>query len=350
MTITDETGVQREVQSVRTPLSRYRKHVRYAVLEFAELLDSSSVGREGWAAIGRTIEANYTAFTGFVVLHGTDSMAYTSSALSFMLEGLAKPVILTGSQAPMSQLQNDATDNLLGSLIIAGHFAIPEVCLFFNYQLLRGNRATKVSASEFAAFASPNHAPLATLSSAGTAVRWDLVHTAAPEARLALRADLDTANIACLRVFPGIKAELVEAVLRVQGLRGLVLETFGAGNAPGGPDSRLTRVLAAAVQRGVVVVNVTQCLSGNVSPVYASATMLGRVGVVFGHDMTSEAALTKLAYLVAAADADAGAGLAGGVEMAELMARSLRGELTREERPDFQHPDMVTTLVKRGGN
>lgn len=355
ISIIDETGTARTVPSLRTPPSRYRRHIRYCVVEFAELLDSSSVERDGWVAIGRTVVSNYAAFDGFVVLHGTDSMAYTSSALSFMLEGLGKPVILTGSQAPMSELQNDATDNLLGSLILAAHFAIPEVCLFFNHQLLRGNRATKVSATDFAAFASPNHAPIATISSVGATVHWDLIHTPPPAAFAVsdaadavaflprLHADIDTAHVACLRVFPGIKAELVAAVLRVQGLRGLVLETFGAGNAPGGPGSRLTRVLAEAVARGVVVVNVTQCLSGNVSALYASATILGRVGVVFGRDLTSEAALTKLAHLVALPGLDA-------AEVARRMARDLRGELTEEGLPDFRHPDMVTTLVKRGGD
>jgi len=135
------------------------------VFEFEELLDSSSINADGWTHICQTIFRNYTLFDAFVILHGTDSLAYTCFALSFMLQNLGKPVILTGSQAPMLELQNDATDNLLGSLIIAGHFMIPDVCLFFNYKLFRGNRTTKVSAWDFAAFASPNFPPLATISS-----------------------------------------------------------------------------------------------------------------------------------------------------------------------------------------
>ena len=155
-----DDGTEVSHRSLRTPISTYQKHVRYAVFEFQELLDSSSISAQGWSHIAQTIFRNYELFDAFVILHGTDSLAYTCSALSFMLQNLGKPVILTGSQAPMLELQNDATDNLLGSLIIAGHFMIPEVCLFFNYRLLRGNRSTKISASDFSAFDSPNAPPL----------------------------------------------------------------------------------------------------------------------------------------------------------------------------------------------
>ncbi|KAG9867965.1 asparaginase-domain-containing protein, partial [Aureobasidium melanogenum] len=174
--VTDGKGTRKAVQSLRTPTSTYGRQVRYSVLEFDQLLDSSSIDAEGWDQIARTIERNYQLYDGFVVLHGTDSLAYTSSALSFMLQNLGKPVILTGSQAPMMQLQNDAQDNLLGALVIAGHFMIPEVCLFFNFKLFRGNRATKVSADDFNGFASPNMPPLATISSLRTNVSWDLVY------------------------------------------------------------------------------------------------------------------------------------------------------------------------------
>ena len=250
---------EKSLRSLRTPLSRYERHVRYTVLEFEELLDSSSIDAKGWTEIAQVIYKNYKSFDAFVVLHGTDSLAYTCSALSFMLQHLGKPVILTGSQAPMLELQNDATDNLLGSLIIAGHFMIPEVCLFFNYKLFRGNRAIKVSANEFAAFDSPNHPPLATITSLETHVSWHLVRRPIDIEPLRLQTDLDTAHVACLRIFPGIKPEMIEAVLNVSGLKGLVLETFGAGNAPGGPDSAMTRIFSNAVTRGIVIVNVTQC-------------------------------------------------------------------------------------------
>lgn len=187
----------------------------------------------------------------------------------------------------MSELQNDATDNLLGSLIISSHFMIPEVCLFFNFNLFRGNRSCKVSAADFGAFASPNHLPLATVSASGTKVLWHLVHRPTRLGSMTVQKNFQTAHVACLRIFPGIKPEMVEAVLKVHNLKGLILETFGSGNVPEGPNQALTRVLADGVRSGVTIVNVTQCLSGSVSPTYASATVLGRVGVVFGHDMTT---------------------------------------------------------------
>ena len=247
------------VRSLRTPISNYDKHVRYAVLEFEHLLDSSSIEAEGWSLIAESIYRNYQFFDGFVILHGTDSLAYTSSALSFMLENLGKPVILTGSQASMLSLQNDATDNLLGSLIIAGHFMIPEVCLFFNHKLFRGNRATKISASEFSAFDSPNFPPLATTTSLRTHVSWDLIYRPTRIEPFKIQTKDAASHVACLRIFPGIRPAMVDAVLNVEGLKGLVLETFGAGNAPKGIDGALTTVLEQAVKRGITIVNVTQC-------------------------------------------------------------------------------------------
>lgn len=205
-----------QLQTLRTPRSQYGRHVRYTVLEFEKLLDSSSIDAKGWTEIALTIQRNYELFDAFVVLHGTDSLAYTCSALSFMLQNLGKPVILTGSQASMLELQNDATDNLLGSLIIAGHFMIPEVCLFFNYRLFRGNRTTKVSAEDFSAFASPNFPPLATITSLKTHVSWNLIHRATQIKPFRVQANLDTIHVACLRIFPGIRVAMVEAVLNVE--------------------------------------------------------------------------------------------------------------------------------------
>lgn len=199
----------------------------------------------------------------FVTLTRSQGMAYSCSALSFMLQNLGKPVILTGSQAPMLELQNDATDNLLGSLIIAGHFMIPEVCLFFNYKLFRGNRVTKVSASDFAAFASPNFPPLADITSSKTNVHWELIHRSTHIKAFSIQTSRDIGHVACLRIFPGIRPEMVDAVLKVHGLKGLILETFGAGNAPGGPDGALTKVFAQAIQRSIIIVNVTQCAFSN---------------------------------------------------------------------------------------
>ncbi|KAK2748520.1 hypothetical protein FQN57_000653 [Myotisia sp. PD_48] len=330
--VVNAAGERAEYPSLRTPSSSYNAHVRYVVYEFEELLDSSSIDAKGWAEIARAIYRNYTLFDAFVVLHGTDSLAYTCSALSFMLQNLGKPVILTGSQAPMSELQNDAADNLLGSLVVAGHFMIPEVCLYFNYKLFRGNRTTKVSASEFAAFDSPNAHPLAVTTSMRTHVAWDRVYRPTHIQHFSIRTNLDTTHVACLRIFPGIQPEMVDSVLRLNGLRGLVLETYGAGNAPGGPDNRMTKVLADAIQRGIVIVNVTQCLTGSVNPVYAPGMTLSRAGVVAGGDMTTEAALTKLAYLLALHDATP-------ESVAQDMSLSLRGELSEQSHPVFRHPD-----------
>ncbi|KKK26425.1 asparaginase [Aspergillus rambellii] len=318
--------------SLRTPITAYGRRVRYTVLEFAELLDSSSIDAKGWAEIARTIERNYTLFDGFVVLHGTDSLAYTCSALSFMLKNLGKPVILTGAQAPMLELQNDATDNLLGSLVVAGHFMIPEVCLYFNNKLLRGNRSLKVAASDFGAFDSPNCPPLAITTSMRTNVNWEIVNRPKSIEHFSIQTNLDTTHVACLRIFPGIKPEMVDAVLKLDGLRGLVLETFGAGNAPHGQDNAMTKVFADAISRGIVIVNVTQCLTGSVSPVYAPGMSLSKAGVVAGLDLTTEAALTKLAYLLALPDSTPQL-------VANNMSVSLRGELTESSQPVFRHPD-----------
>jgi lysophospholipase len=333
----EHDGPAISLKSLRTPRSRYGRHVRFSVLEFEELLDSSSIDSKGWTQIANTIYKNYTLFDGFVVLHGTDSLAYTSSALSFMLSNLGKPVILTGSQAPIFQLQNDATDNLLGSLIVAGHFLIPEVGLFFNHRLFRGNRSTKVSADQFAAFSAPNFPPLATITSSDIHVAWNAIYRPHEIKPFSIQTSLETAHVACLRIFPGIKPEMIDAVLRVSGLRGLILETFGAGNAPGGPDNMLIKIFSDAVQRGIVIVNVTQCLTGSVSPLYAPAMVLGRAGIVPGHDLTTEAALTKLSYLLGLPNIST-------AEVTRLMSVSLRGELTsRTGAQQFSHLALAET-------
>jgi 60kDa lysophospholipase len=304
---------------------------RYAVLEFEELLDSSSIDSKGWTQIAKTIHQNYTLFDGFVVLHGTDSLAYTSSALSFMLQNLGKPVVLTGSQTPVADRRTDAIANLLDSIDLAGHFMIPEVCLCFSSRLFRGNRATKVSASAFDAFTSPNLPPLANITAMDTDVAWDMVYRPTALRPFSIQTDLDLHHVACLRIFPGIKPQMVDAVLRTEGLRGLILETFGAGNAPGGADNAMTRVIQEAIQRGIVIVNVTQCLAGSVNPLYAPGVILGRAGVVAGADMTTEAALTKLSYLLALPNATP-------ESVTREMSVSLRGEMTENARTIFSHP------------
>jgi 60kDa lysophospholipase len=208
---------------------------------------------------------------------------------------------------------------------------IPEVCLFFHHSLYRGNRATKISASSFSAFASPNCEPLATISATGTEVNWSLIRRPTSIAKFSIQTNLDTAHVACLRIFPGVKPEMLDSVLRVPNLRGLILETFGAGNAPSGEDGSMTAVISAAIARGIVIINVSQCQSGFVSPLYAPAGALGRAGVIFGHDLTTEAALTKLSYLLALP------GL-GYEDIVSQMQKSLRGEMTEVHSTIFKHP------------
>jgi 60kDa lysophospholipase len=304
---------------------------RYAVLEFEELLDSSSIDSTGWIQIAETIHRNYTLFDGFVILHGTDSLAYTCSALSFMLQNLGKPVIFTGSQVPFSERKNDALGNLLDSLDIAGHFMIPEVCLYFNSKLFRGNRTTKISANAFDAFGSPNMPPLASITAEGTDVDWKVVRRSTELQPFSIQTNLAIHHVACLRIFPGITPKMLDGVLHTDKLKGLVLETFGAGNAPSGHDGAMLKVIANAVDRGIVIVNVTQCLTGSVNPVYAAGMVLSQAGVIAGCDMTTEAALAKLSYLLALPGATP-------ESVARDMARSIRGELTESVRTVFEHP------------
>ncbi len=287
----------------------------YTLNEYDPLLDSANMSPRVWRRIAADIADHYDRYDGFVIIHGTDTMAYTASALSFMLQGLGKPVILTGSQIPLAEVRSDARENLITSLLLAAHFSVPEVCLYFSGLLLRGNRSTKVSVGGFGAFASPNFPPLGRV---GVDVELDeaLLHPVqGPLEVQTFRA----VQVAALRLFPGIGAASVRAVL--EPLQGLVLETYGAGNAPA-DDAALLEVLRAACERGVVVVNITQCLHGGVDMGgYATGGALAAAGVVSGYDLTPEAALTKLLYLFSC-----------NLSVPEIRARmgqNLRGELTR---------------------
>lgn len=298
--------------------SRSGRRVRYDIEAYETLLDSANLDLSHWARFASDIERHYDDYDAFVIVHGTDTMAYTASALSFMLGGLDKPVILTGAQIPLERLRNDALDNLLGALGVAGHYRIPEVGLYFHHKLLRGCRATKVDAAALDAFDSPNHPPLVEVG-VDVKVRWHRIRAAEPGG-LNVQTTL-APHVAALRLYPGITRAVVENFLRPP-LEGLVLETFGSGNAPDRDDDLLAP-LREASDRGVVIVNVTQCLRGRVRPSYAAGAALVDAGVVPGADMSPEAALAKLAFLL-------GQGLEPN-EVRTLAGRSLRGELTEAE-------------------
>ncbi|CAG8527492.1 2959_t:CDS:10 [Diversispora eburnea] len=274
--------------------------------QYEPLLDSCNISSEDWVRIAVDIELNYEAYDAFIILHGTDTMSYTASALSFLLENLGKTVILTGSQVPISEVRNDAVENLLGALTIAGHYVIPEVCLFFNNKLFRGNRSVKMNALEFNAFDSPNLVPLAVV---GINIDVNWAEIVRPSA-LKFRAHKTlNRNVSSLRLFPGITDSTVKALLAPP-IEGVILETYGAGNAPDTRDD-LMRVLAEACGRGVVIVNCSQCKRGMVTELYATGKALARVGAVPGNDMTPENDTRYSPKVVR-----------------ELMTKNLRGELT----------------------
>lgn len=286
-------------------------------VELDPILDSSDVAVPEWNRIAALIAERYGDYDGFVVMHGTDTMAYTASALSFMLENLAKPVILTGSQIPLCELRSDGLDNLITSLLIAGGGRVHEVCLCFGGRLLRGNRATKVSADGLRAFDSPNCPPLA---EAGIAIRYlDAALLPRPCGTLRLQR-LEQVPIGVLKVFPGIQFELFEPIMTAT-LRGVVLETFGAGNIPAAGGALLP-IIRRAFQSGAVVVVCSQCPQGTVSlGAYEASAALRRAGAVSGHDLTTEAAVTKLCYLFSRGlDAET---------VKATMELDLRGELTK---------------------
>ncbi|MGM9810733.1 MAG: asparaginase [Paludibacteraceae bacterium] len=293
---------------------------------FTPLLDSSDVNPENWARMAHAVYDHYGEYDGFVILHGTDTMSYSASALSFMLENLNKPVVFTGSQLPIGTLRSDAKENLLTAIEIAaakdeeGNAIVPEVTLFFEDKLFRGNRTTKRNAEHFSAFNSYNYPALA---KAGVHIIYQphLIHYNNPTLPLRLRVKTDQ-NVGVLKLFPGIQEAFVKQVLTAPGLRGLVLETFGAGNAPS--SEWLYRLLHDAVERGIIIVNKTQCNTGSVEMgLYAVSMNLLKAGVLSGYDITTEALLTKMMYLL-------GENPDEPETVKELLQKDLCGEVTIE--------------------
>lgn len=297
----------------------------HEVVEYDPVIDSANMSPAVWQRIAEDIAARYAQFDGFVVLHGTDTMAYTASALAFMLPELARPVILTGSQLPLSHIRNDARENLKTAMLLAGNVPIPEVCLFFGEFLLRGCRATKSSASRLDAFESPNYPPIG---SAETALEVfpDRIRQSPPLRDTLTVHPIHSHGLATFRLFPGLDPAVLANLIRPP-LRGLVLETYGVGNGPAN-QAEFLAVIRAAVDAGVVVVSCSQCRHGCVSQSdYEVGRVLADAGVTSGRDMTIEAAIAKLLYLFTR-NSDPRT-------IRDQVGVSLAGELTPEtSRPD----------------
>jgi L-asparaginase len=254
---------------------------------------------EIWIQLADIIGKNYNKYDGFVVLHGSDTMAYTASALSFLLENLGKPVILTGSQLPVNVLRSDAQENIIVSIEIAaakenGKAKVPEVCVYFENHLYRGNRTYKHNAENFDAFNSSNYQELAT---AGVHIKYNDGFIAKPSAKkLVVHQSLDT-NIAIVKLFPGINPAVLESIINTKGLKAIVLETYGTGNAP--TDNTFLKPLEKAAKKGIILLNVTQCRAGAVQQGrYETSTELKKIGIISGADMTTETAVAKLMFLL----------------------------------------------------
>jgi L-asparaginase len=290
-------------------------------VSFNPLIDSSNVTPSFWIKLASVIEENYNKYDGFVVLHGTDTMAYSASMLSFMLENLGKPVIFTGSQLPMGVVRTDGRDNFINAIEIAaansnGKPLVPEVAIYFENKLMRGNRTNKFNAENFNAFLSGNYPPLAEV---GVHIKYNTELILKPgSGDLIVHKNLDN-SVLILKLFPGIAEVVVKNALNIPGLKGVILETYGAGNAP--TDAWFINALKQAIHQGIVIYNVTQCKGGAVDMgKYETSVQLGQIGVIGGSDITTESAIAKMMFLL-------GEGHEG-EQLKKLLQVSLRGELT----------------------
>ncbi|MDA3816107.1 MAG: asparaginase [Prolixibacteraceae bacterium] len=291
-------------------------------ISFNPVLDSSNITPDIWYELARTIEENYEKYDGFVVLHGTDTMAYTASALSFMVENLDKPVVFTGAQLPIGILRTDGKENLITAVEIAaakinGQSKVPEVCIYFNSKLFRGNRTSKIDSQQFRAFDSRNYPELA---KAGVEITYnlDLVNKTTNKGIFRVNYKFDT-NVVILKLFPGIQPSVVDSIINIEGLRGIVLESYGSGNVPN--SSWFTDLIEKAVKKGIVVFNISQCVGGRVQMgMYETSVNMQKLGVVSGNDMSTEASLTKLMFLL-------GQNLSI-KEVKKYLGQNLKGEIT----------------------